>query len=130
MHRSYLSFVSAKFVALSWIGALFGPLVAGIGFQDGRVWHSVVDVGLLALVVSSVRYGLVARRQRRVSDAVVHLYVPLVLLFSGALLAVPLLLLDSTGPIDACLDSGGSFNYETCTCDYQKSHPVRPSHDC
>lgn len=28
--------------------------------------------------------------------------------------------------VDACLDMGGSFNYETMTCDFEKSHPYVP----
>lgn len=28
--------------------------------------------------------------------------------------------------IDDCLDMGGSFNYETMTCDFEKSHPYVP----
>jgi hypothetical protein len=28
--------------------------------------------------------------------------------------------------IDDCLDMGGSFNYETMTCDFETSHPYVP----
>ena len=28
--------------------------------------------------------------------------------------------------IDACLDSGGSYEYPALTCDYDVSHPVGP----
>ena len=28
--------------------------------------------------------------------------------------------------VDDCLDMGGSFNYETMTCDFEKSHPYMP----
>ena len=32
--------------------------------------------------------------------------------------------------IDSCLDSGGSFNYETCECDYKNSHKNKVNHQC
>ncbi|NLB54896.1 MAG: hypothetical protein GX811_03880 [Lentisphaerae bacterium] len=28
--------------------------------------------------------------------------------------------------VDDCLDMGGSFNYETMTCDFEKSHTYIP----
>jgi hypothetical protein len=27
--------------------------------------------------------------------------------------------------VDSCLDSGGSYNYDQCTCDHEKSHPSK-----
>lgn len=32
--------------------------------------------------------------------------------------------------IDSCLDSGGSFNYLECECDYRISHPYIGDHQC
>lgn len=32
--------------------------------------------------------------------------------------------------IDACLDTGGSFNYELCECDLGMSHIVPMQHNC
>jgi hypothetical protein len=32
--------------------------------------------------------------------------------------------------IDRCLDSGGSFNYESCQCDYKKNHKYIEDHKC
>jgi len=32
--------------------------------------------------------------------------------------------------VDACLDSGGSFDYEACKCDYKKTHDYKESHSC
>ncbi|MDD2239649.1 MAG: hypothetical protein PHI93_03200 [Kiritimatiellae bacterium] len=51
-----------------------------------------------------------------------------------ALLAAALYMPVRTGVIyigdamaaDNCLDMGGSFNYETQTCDFEKSHPYVP----
>lgn len=31
---------------------------------------------------------------------------------------------------DICLDSGGSYNYEICECDYELSHPYKKVHQC
>lgn len=36
----------------------------------------------------------------------------------------------SESAIDACLDNGGSFNYEQCECDFDKSHEYKESHSC
>ncbi len=32
--------------------------------------------------------------------------------------------------IDSCLDSGGSFDYEKCECDYTNSHPFIKNDNC
>jgi hypothetical protein len=32
--------------------------------------------------------------------------------------------------IDACLDSGGSFDYQTCKCDHEKTHPFEADNQC
>jgi len=32
--------------------------------------------------------------------------------------------------IDSCLDSGGSYNYHACECDYEISHPYIKEHQC
>lgn len=36
----------------------------------------------------------------------------------------------SYGEIDACLDDGGSFNYEKCECDFNGSHDYKDDHSC
>ncbi len=32
--------------------------------------------------------------------------------------------------IDGCLDAGGSFDDDTCQCDYQVNHPYKEKHQC
>ena len=32
--------------------------------------------------------------------------------------------------VDACLDSGGSFDYQACICDYKSSHPFQQRDQC
>lgn len=36
----------------------------------------------------------------------------------------------SEAKIDACLDHGGSFDYEKCECDFKKNHEYKESHTC
>ena len=36
----------------------------------------------------------------------------------------------SDAKIDACLDSGGSFNYNKCECDFTYNHEYKESHHC
>jgi hypothetical protein len=52
----------------------------------------------------------------------------LVLVFS--LVAVSLVIGWLLPVADTCLDSGGSYNYETCACDYEKSYPYKEVHQC
>ena len=48
----------------------------------------------------------------------------------GLALAFLLPLFYHENQIDTCLDSGGSFNYETCACDLNQSHTVPKVHNC
>lgn len=32
--------------------------------------------------------------------------------------------------VDKCLDSGGSYNYNQCECDYQSDHEFKEYHEC
>ena len=32
--------------------------------------------------------------------------------------------------VDKCFDSGGSFNYESCKCDYKENHRFIEEHQC
>ncbi len=32
--------------------------------------------------------------------------------------------------VDKCLDAGGSYNYSTCSCDYDNSHEYSSKHQC
>ena len=34
------------------------------------------------------------------------------------------------GKVDSCLDSGGSYNYDKCECDFNISHPYKEKHNC
>ncbi len=54
-----------------------------------------------------------------------------VVLVLGFFLIAVSLILDWLMPVaDSCLDSGGSYNYETCSCDYENSHPYKELHQC
>lgn len=48
----------------------------------------------------------------------------------GLVLVFLLPLFYQESQIDACLDSGGSFNYEACACDFNKSHIAPKQHNC
>jgi hypothetical protein len=32
--------------------------------------------------------------------------------------------------VDHCLDSGGSYNYDQCECDYKMNHSFKENHEC
>ncbi len=36
----------------------------------------------------------------------------------------------TSGSVDSCLDSGGSYDYQRCTCDFDKNHPYQEVHSC
>lgn len=48
----------------------------------------------------------------------------------GLVLIFLLPLLYNESSIDTCLDAGGSFNYESCECDFNTSHIVPNQHNC
>ena len=47
-------------------------------------------------------------------------------------LAIYFLFIDGevNSTIDSCLDSGGSYNYLECECDYTVNHPYIAEHQC
>jgi hypothetical protein len=51
-------------------------------------------------------------------------------LIIGLIVAVVFPLIHKASSIDSCLDTGGSFNYELCECDFKKSHTVPEVHKC
>lgn len=59
---------------------------------------------------------------KRVLVSVLILIVALVLISLGSYWLLPI--------SDMCMDSGGSYNYETCTCDYENSQPYKETHQC
>jgi len=65
---------------------------------------------------------------RRESKVMVWFLIsPIVL---GILIAIlyPYYLIESK--IDACLDSGGSFDYAACKCDYISNHEYKENNKC
>ncbi len=56
-----------------------------------------------------------------------------VLITSSILIAIFLLWqieMSHESQVDACLDNGGSFNYQSCSCDYKMSHEFLVDHIC
>ncbi len=52
---------------------------------------------------------------------------PIVIGILAAIL-LPQILVNSE--IDSCLDAGGSFNYESCKCDFSANQPYKEKHQC
>lgn len=48
----------------------------------------------------------------------------------GILVAIVAPQFMSWSDIDSCLDYGGSYDYELCTCDYENNHPSKEVHQC
>lgn len=48
----------------------------------------------------------------------------------GVLLAFIAPLLMELSSIDTCLDAGGSFNYDSSSCDFEHNHVAPISHNC
>jgi hypothetical protein len=51
-------------------------------------------------------------------------------LIIGLIVAFVFPLIHKASSIDSCLDAGGSFNYESCECDFKNSHKVPEIHKC
>lgn len=49
---------------------------------------------------------------------------------SGILLSLIVPWILTSKKVDSCLDSGGSYNYETCSCDYERNHEFKKDHNC
>ncbi len=48
----------------------------------------------------------------------------------GMLAAILLPQFLASSKIDSCLDAGGSFDYESCKCDYSANHSYKEKHQC
>ncbi len=48
----------------------------------------------------------------------------------GILVAILLPLFLAHSKIDSCLDTGGSFDYESCKCDYSANHSHKEENQC
>jgi hypothetical protein len=68
------------------------------------------------------------RRVGRLNATVWLSVAVLVTAIVASLAAMLLIELAASARIDACLDSGGSYDYEREACDHERSHP-RPSSD-
>ena len=113
----YVTYFNAVGIAVAWLGAAFGPLFLAVGFGASSWQHMVIGIGLLLFVIAAIREGIQARRRGLRSTYVASGIVPLILLPAGIVLAY----FSSPTVADSCLDSGGSFNYESCECDYSNN---------
>lgn len=60
-----------------------------------------------------------------VISVVIGLFLPMVLVY-----LVLSSITENQLEIDDCLDSGGSYNYQLCECDYTKTHQKMGKHSC
>jgi hypothetical protein len=79
----YVTFIGAKGVVFSWIGAVVGPLFFIVGLTTISWVHSLIGAGMLIVVAVSIRDGLCARKAGINSDFVALTIVPFVLLLGG-----------------------------------------------
>lgn len=64
------------------------------------------------------------------NESKIMLFVLVGPLVIGLILVFLLPLFHSENGLDSCLDAGGSFDYESCECDFNKSHIVPEQHNC
>ena len=83
----YITYIGAKGVALSWIGAVLGPIFLLIGVTD-KLWsHSLIGAGMLLVVIFLFKDGLTALRAGEKSDFTAFSVIPMLLLICGIGLA-------------------------------------------
>lgn len=51
-------------------------------------------------------------------------------LLLGILIIIVVPNIQDTSDIDSCLDRGGSYDYTTCQCDDETTHPKLETHQC
>ncbi|PAU52488.1 hypothetical protein BZL42_24185 [Pseudomonas indica] len=74
----YTTFLGAKGVAFAWIGAALGPIF--LGFSSNQQEHLVFGIGALILVALSFGEGIRALKHGSMSDFLVYMIVPALLL--------------------------------------------------
>ncbi len=91
-------------------------------------WRFVFSVRFRTDYMSSFRRMSLARKMLEAIGAATATFVGI----GASVLFVSLMVLDFgvNSRIDACLDNGGSFDYQECACDYKVSHSVIDEHQC
>lgn len=98
-----------------------------------RVWGVVLASLLLSfecsdeLLRSATLPGLAARMSHCEREAWFNFLIPGAIILIGlasTVLGVKCSSSIQAARVDACLDSGGSYDYETEHCDHETSHPV------
>jgi len=85
---AYQTFIGAKGVAFTWIGAAIGPVFLRIGLDPDYGGHLVIGVVSLLLVAVSVFDGIKASRAKSMSGFIAFTVVPLALLVAGTVFAL------------------------------------------
>ena len=117
---------NAAGIALAWVGAVVGPILFRGAIEARSISEGIVSLVLLIVVVVAIREGVQAIKRKQMLLAAVSTVLPGILLVLGISLAF----MASAPSIDACLDSGGSFNDENCECDYTENHAPLAEHSC
>ncbi|MDG5499938.1 hypothetical protein [Marinobacter sp. BGYM27] len=85
---AYQTFIGAKGVAFTWIGAAIGPAFLRIGLDPDYRGHLVVGVVSLLLVAMSVLDGVRASKAKSLSGFMAFAVVPVALLLAGLAFAL------------------------------------------
>ncbi len=87
-HDVYQTFIGAKGVAFTWIGAAIGPIFFVIGLEPEHRAHLIIGVLSFILVAISVLDGLKALKANSWSGVLAFSIVPVVLLVVGIVFAL------------------------------------------
>jgi hypothetical protein len=83
----YITYIGAKGVALSWIGAVLGPIFLLIGVTSQSWAHSLIGASMLLAVIFLFKDGLTALKAGEKSDFAAFSVIPMLLLVCGIGLA-------------------------------------------
>jgi hypothetical protein len=82
---SYLTWISGKAVALTWVGAFVAPFIGSFPHNSPMFW---IALGSFALVALSIWQGFVAKRRGVMSDFLAMSVVPALLLVASGIVNV------------------------------------------
>ena len=86
-HDQYITFIGAKGVAFTWIGAVIGPLFLVVGMEETHRSYLAIGIVSLILVALSVRDGIKAYNHGSISGFSAYALAPALLLVAGVIFA-------------------------------------------
>ena len=63
-------------------------------------------------------------------ESKIMIWILVLLIVLGILFGLLVPYLSTLNEVDSCLDSGGSYNYDSCVCDHKTNHPYKAVHTC